>query len=365
MAGGRRAPILAVSHTVYDLLLWLCPARYRREYGPLMRQAFADLAREAYARHGACGVLALWLRLLPDACATALAEHIVALKERRVAAPALAAAGGQGGYSMRSRLATDVGYVAGMGTLLAGAFSVWPVYAMGGVALVMRLLGPGALNSPLSNVLAISVGMGAFWVTTLLSELGFYLGVSAAGIALAVAGLLFGPRRRLLLAVEALTLLGILAFPWFFRYRAPVVAAPGVTLHVATQPGLLHGVVKSAQAFAEIVPSSYEILGWSADGVLYYRETVRATQELRTWAYTPGAAAQLVAAAGDLAPTVPVRRVALQERVRGEVWPENAEESTRALKMRHDGVASPDGRWAAAVAQHIYGPQDVIVVALP
>ncbi len=367
MAGHGPPKTLAISGTVYGLLLCACPARYRREYGPLMLQAFRDLAREAYRQHGSWGILLLWLRVLPDTCSTALGEHIIALKERRaVANVALAAAGAQGGYSMRSRLTSDVGYIASMGALLAGAFSVWPVYMQGGLWLIMRLLGPGSLNNPLSQALTIPVSMWSFWVTTLLSELGFYLGVSAVGIILALAALLFGPRKRVLLAVEALTLVGMLAFPWLFHYQAAVVAAPGEVVYVATQPDLLDGVVKAAQGSSEIVPSTYEILGWSGDGVLYYREIVATTQTTRTWAYTPGATegAQLVTAAEDLVPTAPAEQEALLERVRAQVWPESAEPSTRALHIREDGLASPDGRWAAVVTKHIYGPQDVIVVGM-
>ncbi|HOQ97838.1 MAG TPA: hypothetical protein PLJ35_03345 [Anaerolineae bacterium] len=78
MATTRLPLVVWVSRRLYGLLLWLCPAQYRREYGPSMRQAFSDLAREAYARHGACGVLALWLRAFPDLVATATREHLAA-----------------------------------------------------------------------------------------------------------------------------------------------------------------------------------------------------------------------------------------------------------------------------------------------
>ncbi len=75
MAGSKAPRLLAISNTVYNLLLRGCPAGYRREYGAAMGQAFRDLAREAYRRRGALGVLALWLRTLPDTLATAFTEH--------------------------------------------------------------------------------------------------------------------------------------------------------------------------------------------------------------------------------------------------------------------------------------------------
>ncbi len=73
--------IVATSSRTYGLLLRLCPARYRARYGWPMAQAFRDLAREAYARQGAKGIMALWLRALPDVCATALAEQWAALRQ--------------------------------------------------------------------------------------------------------------------------------------------------------------------------------------------------------------------------------------------------------------------------------------------
>jgi len=163
-----------------------------------------------------------------------------------------------------------------------------------------------------------------------------------------------------------LAVAGIVAFPRLFRYQPAVVAAPGVVLHVATQPGWLGGLKKMEQDLADQIPSTYTLLGWSADGVLYYRETDTATQTTRAWAYAPGKGArpQLVTAPTGIVPTAVIPREALLELVRARAWPSSAEPSTRPLLIRADGLASPDGRWAAVVTKHIYGPEDVIVVAL-
>jgi len=246
-----------------------------------MDQAFGDLARDAYAQHGAWGVAALWLRILPDECTTALAEHIVALREwRAVAGAEFAAVGTQG----------------------------------------------------------ISVGVGS-------TPMGRKMAVG--------------------LMVVAVAVVGIVAFPGLFGYQPAVVAAPGVVMYVATQPGWLDGIVKAQQDMADEVPSTYTLLGWSADGVLYYEETITATQVGRTWAYVPGAAQpQLVVAPVGIVPTVPAERETLLGLVRAQVSPPSAEPLTRPLAIHHDGLASPDGRWAAAVAKHVYGPEDVVVIAM-
>ena len=55
----RPATVVAASVRIYGLLLRLCPAEYRGQYGPEMAQAFQDLAREAYHRLSDWGVVAL------------------------------------------------------------------------------------------------------------------------------------------------------------------------------------------------------------------------------------------------------------------------------------------------------------------
>jgi len=366
MVTHRPPSILTTSNAVYALLLRACPASYRRTYGPLMRQAFADLAREAYTRRGAWGILVLWLRILPDACRTALAEHIVALKERRtVADVALATSGAKGGYTMRSTLSTTGARALSIGTLLVGVFCIWPFYALAAYALTWHLLPGSIVSSPPFSWLGTPMLFWTYPPSVFLGDLGRYLAVSAAGIVLALAALLFGPRRRLLLAAEAVTLVAILAFPWLLHYQPPVAPAPGGVLYVPTRPGLLDGAVKELQVFAELIPGDYEVLGWSSDSVLYYRETVKATQTTRTWAYTPGEDARphLVATPTGIVPTAVAPRKLLLERVRAPAWGASVE-PTLLSSICQDGVASPDGRWAAAIANHIYGPKDIFVVGL-
>ena len=81
MAAHRPPNVLAVSNTIYSLLLRACPAGYRHAYGRLMLQAFCDLAREARYSAGWQGLLRLWLRTLPDLAVTAVHEHLAALAQ--------------------------------------------------------------------------------------------------------------------------------------------------------------------------------------------------------------------------------------------------------------------------------------------
>jgi hypothetical protein len=65
-----------LSERLYQRLLAIYPAAYRREYGPLMLQLFRDLRREASRRGKRRDQAVLWLRVLGDVGTTAWAEHV-------------------------------------------------------------------------------------------------------------------------------------------------------------------------------------------------------------------------------------------------------------------------------------------------
>ena len=64
------------SRRVYARLLHFYPQEHRLEYGPAMLQVFGDQCRAAYAGRRGRGLLALWLRTLPDLGISSLREHI-------------------------------------------------------------------------------------------------------------------------------------------------------------------------------------------------------------------------------------------------------------------------------------------------
>ncbi len=64
------------SRRVYARLLHIYPQEHRDEYGPAMLQVFGDQCRAAYAGKRGWGLLALWLRSLPDLGISSLREHI-------------------------------------------------------------------------------------------------------------------------------------------------------------------------------------------------------------------------------------------------------------------------------------------------
>jgi hypothetical protein len=70
-----------LSAVFYRMLLILYPPAHRREYGPLMVQAFRDLCWDEYQGSGLPGLMWLWVRTLADLMLSASAAHLEAAKE--------------------------------------------------------------------------------------------------------------------------------------------------------------------------------------------------------------------------------------------------------------------------------------------
>ena len=70
------------SERLYARLLGLYPARYRREYGPLMRQLFRDLLRDTRDQRRGWAVAGLWLRVVAELGVTASREHVAEIERR-------------------------------------------------------------------------------------------------------------------------------------------------------------------------------------------------------------------------------------------------------------------------------------------
>lgn len=183
------------------------------------------------------------------------------------------------------------------------------------------------------------------------------------------------PSTILLVALAAVLFVGCLGCPlagfsvaglaWFFRYQPAVVAAPGHEMRWPTRPGPLDSLAMSAQRFLEIRNCEYAVMGWNAEGVLFYEEACQ-DAPARTWAFDPAGSRQprlMESLPGDLSREA-VARSAVLDLVRSPiVHPADAEPMVRRLEVQQDGVVSPDGQWVAVVVRHIYGPEDVIIVA--
>lgn len=67
----------AWSSRIYGLVLYLYPQRFRDDYAQEMLWCFEDMAAAAVKQYGGWGMTRLWLRVLPDACLTAVKEHLI------------------------------------------------------------------------------------------------------------------------------------------------------------------------------------------------------------------------------------------------------------------------------------------------
>ena len=82
-----RAPFegkaVLVSLRCYQRLLAVYPKCHRRDYGLPMAQLFRDQCRDAWRESRSWGLVALWLRVLPDLVKTSFLEHLSAMKARK------------------------------------------------------------------------------------------------------------------------------------------------------------------------------------------------------------------------------------------------------------------------------------------
>ncbi len=68
--------IVSISDQVYKTLMFIFPADFRREYGPLIVQAFHDISRDVYIEGGFNDIICLWIHATTDLVSNAIAEHL-------------------------------------------------------------------------------------------------------------------------------------------------------------------------------------------------------------------------------------------------------------------------------------------------
>lgn len=178
-----------------------------------------------------------------------------------------------------------------------------------------------------------------------------YLAATLSALALAISALCWSKPGKLTRGLLCAIIISILLYPFTAAYRPAVKAHEGYTLLNATQPPFLLGPTKSAQVGAEIHRCSYTLMGWNGD-TLYYQENCGGA--LTTWRYTPPAHRGIqVAAAPDGLIGAPTTQAALS------VSSKNPYKILAVAGI----LTSPDGQWQAFVAQHSYGPEDVLLIS--
>ncbi len=176
--------------------------------------------------------------------------------------------------------------------------------------------------------------------------------------------------RRKRFYLLAVALVSILAFPLLMRYRPAVQAAHAVELRVVEEPGLLAGTVKQCQAAAEICECQYEPLGWATAQTLVYRKWCNGYYDAGSW--HPGAPQPPQAYHLDTDEVTPFNgdldALARESCPLSQcVSPALAEKQLFPLGylpgQYKDALISPNGRWIAFTAEHIFGPEVLLVMS--
>ena len=71
--GGK---LISFSDRIYKTLMFMFPADFRREFGPLIAHAFHDISRDVYIEGSFKDVICLWVRATNDLVGSAIAEHL-------------------------------------------------------------------------------------------------------------------------------------------------------------------------------------------------------------------------------------------------------------------------------------------------
>lgn len=161
---------------------------------------------------------------------------------------------------------------------------------------------------------------------------------------------------------QFLSIVFILGLLFMCRYQPALSAAPGVEEIWVTKPGLPAGYLKTGQIIIEYRPCTFELLGWEDDS-LFYQSNCRET--IRFWQYKVGQSEEpkaVTAVPANLTQTVVPNHEALEMVRAYGVRPVDKEFVTRRILLEGDGLASPDGQWTAVIVQHLYAPQDILLV---
>jgi hypothetical protein len=219
-------------------------------------------------------------------------------------------------------------------------------------------------------VVMLPVGLVLYFVCATETS---YLATSAAAIALNVAAFRWGRPSPLSRLGPVLGVVAVISLPWTITYEPEVTAAPDHTLHVATQPGRIGGVVKAFHSRFEGTPCHYSLLEWGEDNTFYFQSDCgkaplfriygpAADVERRVWAFNPesgGPARQVSASPNGI--THEPRRGDNHKFSVPVTGLTTVPEHLSILKS--SPVRSPDGRWVAVVVTRFYHPQDVVVVS--
>jgi hypothetical protein len=219
-----------------------------------------------------------------------------------------------------------------------------------------------------------------FIIAVFNSELSRYLLLSLTSLAMSLAMLAWLWRQNshiwqqkrfypLLLALSS-----VLLFPLFTQYYPAVQAKSQAELRLVESPNLLMGVVRTSMAIAEVTDCIYEPLGWLNNETLIYRKWCDGYYDAPPYPiwHAEQPSAPLAYHLNTQQSTIFTGEVSQLERVTCIyskcVRPLLSQDYVHATPPRYplsfkEAVISPDQKWIAFVAEHVYGPEDLLLIS--
>ncbi len=258
----------------------------------------------------------------------------------------------------------------GLATL--GSVPFWIPIALMAVLKLLDMVFAGAMH-PAFSLFFVPV----FFIAILFSDVTHLVNIGLGAllpILTALAWLVIRERGRvwsrgrfyLLVAI----LFSVLLFPLGMRYQPAVQVAPDVKMHLVEQPGLLEGAARRCQAIAEIRGCQYEPLGWVGGDTLVYRTWCGGQFTAQGW--QPGSPSVPMAydvSTGNVGASF-IEREPSRERCDPETCVSPNLIDKQLFPWGYlpgeypDPLISPDGRWVAFTAEHVYGPEDLLVISI-
>lgn len=159
-----------------------------------------------------------------------------------------------------------------------------------------------------------------------------------------------------------LVLAGVRVFA-MFQYQPGISPAPGVQRLWLTQPNAFESPVLASQDFMDVIPRKYELLGWAADGSLFFKEMYRSISPT-VLAFTPGVdqTPRPVSAVPDQFVTAACSPGPLRTLVTIPMgYGRDGEQFDLLSLYTKATLPGPDCRSVAVVSEAVYGPQDVLI----
>ncbi len=207
-----------------------------------------------------------------------------------------------------------------------------------------------------------------YFLMVICADLARYLALNLGVIIVVFTALRWAKPGRWTTMWLVASLVAILLHPFTLgSYHPALRAQPERRMIVPTQPALfVASAVKQAQVATEARPCTYHLVGWALDGRFYYES---ACGEIRiVWSIDP--ADEVRPARTRVIPMELAGRAAQPEESLAYmqapgVRPADLEPVTRSIYLVEGEVMqSRDGRWLALVSQHLYGPQDVLLIQI-